>query len=74
MIKEQDLKILAEYLSFLDCQIVNKYDTLELRPGESLNIIYKITRREILKYKKNKKMVYLDSPYLKQVVQSKHGS
>lgn len=30
-------------------------------------MIYKVSRRELLKYKKNKKMVYLESPILRKV-------
>lgn len=61
---------MADYLNFLDYQMVNGYQSLLIKPGESLNIIYKISRREVLKYKKNKKAVYLESPYLKAVQQS----
>lgn len=67
----QDAKIHPEYLNFLDCHMVSKLEEIKLRPGESLNIIYRITRREVLKYRKNKTMIYLESPYLKQVQQSK---
>ena len=62
-----DTKILNEYLTFLDYQLVNTNTNTVLRPGESYSIMYKISRRELLKYKKNKTMIYAESPLVKQI-------
>lgn len=62
-----DTKILNDYLSFLDYQLLNSSSATSLKPGESFSVIYKISRRELLKYKKNRTMIYLESPLVSKL-------
>lgn len=65
--QDMDTKILNDYLSFLDYQLLNSSNATLLKPGESFSVIYKVSRRELLKYKKNKTMIYLESPLVNKL-------
>jgi len=70
MMNGQDTRIINEYIAFLDHQLINTQNSVQLLPGESITVIYKIGRRELFKFRKNKKMVYLENPLLKRMRES----
>lgn len=64
--QNQDSKIPQEFLDFLDVQMMNAHTNSLLKPGETYSVIYKISRRELLKYRKNQTKLYLQSPLLQK--------